>query len=345
MIIGINEKLNGLVYQLRIPMPMDPGYVFSYVVRADNECIMIDAGYPSNELLEPRINRLREIPSCRLGMLIITHMHVDHIGLANELHNSLGLSVAMHRRDHEQIMKMNDRDLIMREYEELLVYYGVPGTDMELLRSVINGISRRRRFSTVNPDIIINGGEERIGNGNIHVVLTPGHSPGHISVILSEHNVAFTGDLILPTITTHVGLTPINPGNPLLEYFESLAKIRSMKLNCLYPGHEGDICNVSGRINELTGHRFSRLCEVLNLLRNRALTIFEVTKSLRWMDNRDYLSLDPMNRYMALTETAALVKYLEYLGIIKAGNDHRYEIVKDITCSPQALISSDLIGP
>ncbi|BDR92664.1 MBL fold metallo-hydrolase [Vulcanisaeta souniana] len=343
MIIGINEKLNGLVYQLRIPMPMDPGYVFSYVIRVDNECIMIDAGYPSNDLLEPLVNRLREIPNCRLGMLFITHMHVDHIGLANELHNNLGLSVAMHRRDYEQVMKMNNRDFFMRDYEELLVYYGVPDTDMELLRSVINGISRRRRFSTVNPDVIINGDEERIDN--IHVILTPGHSPGHISIILNEHNVAFTGDLVLPTITTHVGLTPINPGNPLLDYFKSLAKIRSMRPNCLYPGHEGDICNVNGRINELMDHRFSRLCEVLNILRNGALTIFEVARALRWMDNRDYLGLDPMNRYMALTETAALVKYLDYLGIIKAGNDNKYEIVKDVICNPQALIPSDLISP
>lgn len=301
--IEVNEKVSGLIYQLKIYMPMDPGYVFSYVIREGNDCLMIDAGYPNMDLLNPLINRLREIPNCRVSTLFITHMHIDHTGLADELRNRLSLSVVMHRRDYEQVMKMMDRDSFVRGFLELSEYYGVPSTEMELYRNVTSNISGRRRMNSVNPDVIIDGEENHIGS--VRVLLTPGHSPGHISVILNEKGIAFTGDLILPTITTHVGLTPINPGNPLLEYLNSLIKIRNIGLKCIYPGHEGEICNVNARINELIMHRVSRLCEVLNALRNGELTIFEITKKLRWMDNKGYVDLDPMNRYMALTETAA----------------------------------------
>ncbi len=263
-------------------------------------------------------------------------MHIDHTGLANELRNRLGLSIAMHRRDYEQILKMLNRDLFIREFLELLQYYGVPDAEMEMYRSVISSIASRRRLSDVSPDIIINGEEEHVGSA--HVLLTPGHSPGHISIVINEYSIAFTGDLILPTITTHVGITAINPGNPLSDYFTSLLKIGGMGLKCIYPGHEGEVCNVNGRINELIKHRVSRLCEVLNALRGNELTIFEVTRALKWMEGKNYADLDPMNRYMALTETAALIKYLESLGIVKEGNDHRYGIVKEVPCDVQWFI-------
>ena len=334
--IELSQKIRSRIYQLRLFIPVEPGHVFSYIVRSDNECIMIDAGYPSIDLLNSLINTLKGIPNCRLSTLFITHMHIDHTGLANELRSRLGLSIIMHGRDYEQIIKMLDRDLFVREFLELLQYYGVSNTEMEMYRGVINGISSRRRLGAVNPDIIINGEEERIGS--VHVLLTPGHSPGHISIILDEHGIAFTGDLVLPTITTHVGLTAINPGNPLYDYFVSLAKIRNIGPKCLYPGHEGEICNVSDRISELIAHRVSRLCEVLSALRSDELTIFEVAKALRWMDSKDYVNLDPMNRYMALTETAALIKYLESLGIVKAGNDYRYEITREIPCDARWLV-------
>ncbi|WP_054843010.1 MBL fold metallo-hydrolase [Vulcanisaeta distributa] len=335
--IELTERVNGLIYQLKIFMPMEPGYVFSYVVRRDNECVMIDAGYPNTELLNPLINELSKIPNCRLSSLFITHMHIDHTGLANELRNRLGLSVVMHRRDYEQVLKMLDKDLFIKEFLELSGHYGVPNTEMELYKNVVSGLSSRRRLSALNPDVLIDNEENRIGG--LHVLLTPGHSPGHISIVLDEYGLAFTGDLILPTITTHVGLTPpINPGNPLRDYLNSLIKIRNMSLNCLYPGHEGEICNVNDRINELIRHRVSRLCEVLNALSNGELTIFEITNRLKWMDNKRYVDLNPMNRYMALTETAALVKYLESMGIVKAGNDHKYGITREISCNVRELI-------
>ncbi|WP_243675565.1 hypothetical protein [Vulcanisaeta distributa] len=56
------------------------------------------------------------------------------------------------------------------------------------------------------------------------------------------------------------------------------------------------------------------------------------------MDNKGYVDLDPMNRYMALTETAALVKYLESMGIVKAGNDYRYGITREVSCNVRELI-------
>ncbi len=208
--IELIEKVNGLIYQLKIFMPMEPGYVFSYVVRRDNECVMIDAGYPNTELLNPLINELNKIPSCRLNLLFITHMHIDHTGLADGLRSRLGLSIVMHRRDYEQLLKMLDRDLFIKEFLELLMRYGVPNTEMELYKNVASGLSSRRKLSMFNPDIIVNTEEERIGGG-AHVLLTPGHSPGHISIILDDYRLAFTGDLILPTITTHVGLTPNKP--------------------------------------------------------------------------------------------------------------------------------------
>lgn len=55
-------------------------------------------------------------------------------------------------------------------------------------------------------------------------------------------------------------------------------------------------------------------------------------------DDKKYVDLDPMNRYMALTETAALVKYLESLNIVRANGDYKYGIAKEVACDIRELI-------
>ncbi|MGC9153434.1 MAG: MBL fold metallo-hydrolase [Vulcanisaeta sp.] len=336
--IDIYEINNGIAYQLRIPMNIEPGHVFSYIVRRDNDCIMIDAGYPNNELIKPITETIGKIPNCRLSALVVTHMHIDHYGLANELSNHLKVSVAIHKRDYEQLMRINDTSRFIQESLDYFRYYGVPNQELPILRSIIEWIIKRVRLSFMNPDIIIDK-EDQLFDG-LRIVLTPGHSPGHIAIILDQYRIAFTGDLILPTITTHVGLTPINSGNPLMEYMKSLIKIKMMNLKCLYPGHEGYVCRINERITELLNHRFARICEVLSVLKNEPMSIFGVTGKLKWMDNRNYSSLDPMNKYLALSETAAIMKYLESLGVIKR-DEGKYYMIRDINCEPKLLLPQE----
>jgi glyoxylase-like metal-dependent hydrolase (beta-lactamase superfamily II) len=335
--IETHELIKGLVYRMRIPMDVEPGYVYSYIVRSGDGCVMIDAGYPNRELVKPLIDSIRKVPNCRLDALIITHMHIDHYGLMNEIRNALGAYLVMHINDYEQLVKMGNTEQLIREMAELLREWGVFGEEEQLLMNVIGRFSRRRAsLGDLRLDKLIRGDEESIDE--LRVVLTPGHSPGHVSVVFSEYSVAFTGDLILPTITTHVGLSPINLGNPLLSYIKSLMRIRSMKLKCVHPGHEHEVCNVDDRIGELISHRVSRLCEVIKILSNKPSTVFEIASTLRWMDNREYSLLDPMNKYLAITETASLVKYLEELDVIGRNYDGRYEVIRGIECNQQLLI-------
>jgi glyoxylase-like metal-dependent hydrolase (beta-lactamase superfamily II) len=335
--IEIQDLIEGSVYRLKIPMSMEPGYVYAYIVRRDDACVMIDAGYPSNEVLNLLINTIRGIPNCRLGTLIITHAHIDHYGLAKRLRDNLGVRLVIHANDHKQLLKIRDTERFVSEVRELAREWGVPGSEEAVLVRVAEGFSRR---AASLGDLIFDElltGDEAVING-LRVVLTPGHSPGHVSIIHSDYKIAFTGDLVLPTITTHVGLSPINPGNPLLAYIKSLFVIRGMGLRCLYPRHEHEVCNIDERVGELINHRVSRLCDVVRALDDGSGTVFEVTNRLRWMDNRQYSSLDPVNKYLALTETAALIRYLEGLGIIVADSNGRYRVTGHTKCDIGSLI-------
>src|SRR5208282_4169304 len=62
----------------------------------------------------------------------------------------------------------------------------------------------------------------KIGDRELEVIWTPGHSPGHNVIYLRKEKVMIVGDHLLPKITPHVGIYPDNPeGNPLGEFIAS----------------------------------------------------------------------------------------------------------------------------
>lgn len=338
--IDLHEWYNGAFYQLRIPLPMEPGHVFSYIVRDGDECVMIDTGLSYNGIADLLMKRISEIRDCKLSKLFITHVHIDHYGLAYELRRRLGISIVMHEKDSEQLRKVFNPELFIREAIELFNYYGIPDDEIRVFTGIVNNIIKRGSSGSFEPDIIISGEEDFIHG--LRILHTPGHSPGHISIVLDKYGVAFTGDLILPSITTHVGLTPINPGNPLMDYLNSLGKIANLGVKCLFPGHEGEVCNIRERIRELINHRISRMCEALKVLSNGPQSIYDVSKGLTWMNNKDFHELDPFNKYLALTETAAIMKYLESINAIEPLNDGRRYRILSPTCNAQLLMPKSL---
>ena len=59
----------------------------------------------------------------------------------------------------------------------------------------------------------------KIGDRELEVIWTPGHSPGHNVIYLRKEKVMIVGDHLLPKITPHVGIYPDAAGtNPLGDF-------------------------------------------------------------------------------------------------------------------------------
>lgn len=93
-------------------------------------------------------------------------------------------------------------------------------------------------------------------------ILTPGHSPGHLSFWWEEERILLGGDNVLLPSTTAV----VAPKGNLGDYLESLEKVRKLSPRLIYPGHGPVLEDPTGRIDELIEHRKKRDAQYLEAL-------------------------------------------------------------------------------
>ncbi|WP_456369164.1 MBL fold metallo-hydrolase [Geoglobus sp.] len=107
---------------------------------------------------------------------------------------------------------------------------------MFMRKGALLGFDERDRVVSpfnISPDIRL----ERmfvVGETEIEVVRTPGHSPGSLTFFVQEHGVAITGDLIFENgIPGRFDLY----GSDRREFVKSLEKLAALEPEYLLPGH------------------------------------------------------------------------------------------------------------
>ncbi len=116
----------------------------------------------------------------------------------------------------------------------------------------------------------------RIGQFELEVIETPGHTGGHCVLFLRGERVLIAGDHLLPRITPHVGYYPGGSANPLGDFLASQRKVQPFAVDFVLPAHGGVYSDHRRRANQIIRHHQYRLREMRDLVRNRALTAYEV---------------------------------------------------------------------
>ena len=186
----------------------------TYVVNIGNgEAIVVDPGCQKRREKQELENFLRE-NQLNVRYCLNTHLHVDHI-YGNELlkENFGALSVA------------SIKDQIPREITEKPI--------------------RRRYwpFADTEPkvDVYVNDGEQlKVGNHEILILETPGHSPGSLSFYIPALEAVFVGDLLEKS--SRGTLQYIYSSAEQME--QSIKKILELPLKtAIYYGH-GDFSSI-----------------------------------------------------------------------------------------------------
>lgn len=160
-------------------------------------------------------------------------------------------------------------------------------------------ISPASVFTTV--DRGLRGGEViGLGEAELEVIHTPGHSPGHICLYLKNRKVLFSGDHV-----PGMGTTAISPatGN-MAEYIDSLRKLLQYDLSLICPAHGPVIHHSQRKIQELLQHRLEREEQVLNCLKQGKSTPEEMVQEI-------YPELDQRLHGMAIDQVLAHLVKLE----------------------------------
>lgn len=172
-------------------LPLESISINCYLISTEKAAIVIDPGFYSSEAQE----FLKENAS-KEKLVLLTHCHFDHIAGAKALREETGVKIAIHQKDAEG-----------------------------LFDPVVNVSSRFGiTLAPFKADIIFQN--EKIfslGNTEIEILLTPGHTKGSVCYILED--IIFSGDTLFAGA---VGRTDV-PGGDFKTLMNSLALIKGKK--------------------------------------------------------------------------------------------------------------------
>jgi glyoxylase-like metal-dependent hydrolase (beta-lactamase superfamily II) len=239
---------------------------------------------------------------------VVTHMHMDHVGLAARAADTSGAAVVMHRLDAERMAHAAAHPEEEAEYRGVLLRRA--GAPDEVQRAVEAARSGAQSLAPpVRVDVMLDGMEGEVeGAPGWRWMWTPGHTAGHLSLYRPEDRVLIAGDAVLPRITPTLGVNR-QRSDPVGDYAGALDRLLALHPSLVLPGHGEPIADGAARIAELRGAADAESGTVAGLLGAEPLTCWEVVD--RRYPGRE---MGVSTRMLALRETLAHLDRLTAAG-------------------------------
>jgi glyoxylase-like metal-dependent hydrolase (beta-lactamase superfamily II) len=318
------QEIAAGIYQIRLPlpwsvdfMPFSPATVNLYLVQRGHRVLLVDTGYNSAECRETLRTDLAKLGLDVSGItdLVITHFHADHIGLMDVLVDAVPAAhIHMHAADVDMVRRRYFRPrAAMAELRSWLSGHGLPaddGADVSAIRLHTGQFTGSpactswRSPSTRELDL----------DGQVWQLLwTAGHTPGHLVLYGPNEGILLAGDSLMASTTSNVSKHPGSSDNPLLDYRSSLALLNQLPVAEVWPGHGKSFADLSDRVATTLHQQDRKLARLLESLGGDTVTGYEIAGRL-WA--RGGTALNANSRRLALTETMALLAWLESTGAV-----------------------------
>jgi len=235
------------VHRLAIPTPFMVGRVNAYLIE-DSPLTLVDSGPNSGKALD----ELEQALAARghaiedIELLVVTHQHIDHFGLASILARRSGAEVAAleglapYLGDFREAAELDDRFA-----ERTMLLHGIPADVVTALRAV--SASFRAWGAAVEVTRPLRDGEElRLRDRTLRVLHRPGHSPSDTALHDESSATMLAADHLIKHISSNPLIArPLDAGpdftgprpQALVDYIASLRRTREIELSLVLPGH------------------------------------------------------------------------------------------------------------
>ncbi len=293
MPIEISPHVTSLHVDLAwFPQPYPPNV---FLIQDRGEAALVDAGFSDDESYDKRAAMLKEAGVERVKYIFITHHHYDHSSGADRLRKLTGAQIVVHA-DEETLLTSPDYDSGDME---------IPEDQKEAREQAKKWIAEAAKAT---PDVRVADGDVlMVGGLHLRCVHAPGHTAGHLCLVLEEDGVLFAGDNVLG-----VGTAAISPPprGDMGEYIRSLRKMQALGATLLAPGHGPAVKEPSRKIQELIDHRQQREDQIVGLIAQGKDSVNSLLKAI-------YPELDKRLNGMATGQILAHLHKLQSDGKLK----------------------------
>jgi glyoxylase-like metal-dependent hydrolase (beta-lactamase superfamily II) len=315
------------VHCLPVPTPFAVGRVNCYLVE-DDPLTLVDTGPNSGTsltVLERALGeRGRRVED--LERVVLTHQHIDHIGLAQILADRSGAEIVALDRlapwlaNYSEEMEEDDRFAA-----ELMLSDGIPADLVQALRAVVRqarawGASAQVTRTVADGDVLEFAGRA----WTVHH--RPGHSPSDTVFHDPASGELIAGDHLIGHISSNAvisrpltGATPRERPKPLLTYLESLRATRAMDLAVVLPGHGDPVTNHRELIDDRLRMHERRAAKIAGMLADGPRTAYEIAQEL-WGNvavTQAYLTLSEVLGHVDLLAERGQVTEEEIGGVVR----------------------------
>jgi glyoxylase-like metal-dependent hydrolase (beta-lactamase superfamily II) len=319
-----------------LPIPFPVGHVNAYLLRGE-PLTLVDPGprWPEalaalEQALEAERLRVEDIE-----LVVVTHQHEDHAGLAETIRRRADCPVAAHELVAELLRDEPAGRRAEDEYEiALMQLHGVPP---EIVRTVptISADARQFSESIVIEHVLRDGDVLTAGGRELVVRLRPGHSPTDTLFVDDDRAALVADHLLLDTPVVTVAHRPPN-GSPdprlrpraLIEYRHSLEATVADGLSVAYPGHGERIDDPAPVIAERLATQERRAERILRELGEGARTGWDVVTTIWRGSPRDEDHPMPLE-FIVLSDVLAHIDLLVESGRVRElddGEQIRFEV-------------------
>jgi len=180
--------------QLQAILMNGPGTLYPSLLWNEQEAVLVDAGLPGMAPQFIEAIKGAGIPPEKLAAIIVTHHDLDHIGSLGELQRALPQPVAIISHAEEVPYIQGERPPIkmtpkmMEQMKEQMK--SMPEEQRRGMQAMVDSLKKQK--ITVNQTVA--DGEVLPYCGGIHIIHTPGHTPGHLCLYLPRSKTLIAGD-------------------------------------------------------------------------------------------------------------------------------------------------------
>jgi glyoxylase-like metal-dependent hydrolase (beta-lactamase superfamily II) len=299
------------IHRLAIPTPFAVGRVNTYLIE-DAPLTLVDSGPNSAKALDEleRALAARGHAVEDLELLVVSHQHIDHLGLLDVLARRSGAEVAALDVLAPYVERYGEDAERDDEFAEaLMLRHGIPADVVFALRAVSRAF-RAWGSSAAVTRRLHDGERVALRDRTLEVLHRPGHSPTDTVFWDAERGILLAADHLLRHIssnplisrppgdegvegraasrgreaegraTNDAGVDPDRRPRALVTYLDSLARTRELPAELVLGGHGDPIDDHVALIDERFALHRRRAEKIRRLIAQRPRTAYEVAQAL-----------------------------------------------------------------